>query len=174
MALRVEADRGLATAARQADLRRILGRQRLRAQRAHRRKIWSSYIGSKVNTSLAYDDGRLFAADYTGTLHALDARSGRKLWSAGDATEFYYATPAVAYGRVFIGSTDGTMYAYGARTGNLLWAKSLGTYVYSSAALFDKKVYAGSYDGKFFALVGGNRRRRLAEEMPARSTLRRW
>jgi outer membrane protein assembly factor BamB len=116
------------------------------------RKIWSSYIGSKVNASLAYADGRLFAADYTGTLHALDARTGRKLWSSSEATEFYYAAPAVAYGRVFIGSSDGTMYSYGAKTGNLLWAKPLGTYVYSSAALFDRKVYVGSYDGKFYAL----------------------
>jgi outer membrane protein assembly factor BamB len=116
------------------------------------KRIWSSAIGSKVNASPAYFNGRVYVADYTGTLHALDARTGRRIWSASDATEFYYATPTAAYGRIYIGSTDGTMYAYGAKTGNLLWAKPLGTYVYSSAAVFDRKVYVGSYDGQFYAL----------------------
>lgn len=129
--------------------------------------IWSSAIGSKVNASLAYANGRIFAADYTGTLHALDARTGRRIWSAGDATEFYYATPVVAYGRVYIGSTDGTMYAYGAKTGNLLWAKPLGTYVYSSAAIFDRKVYVGSYDGQFYALDAATGDVRWQKEMPS-------
>ena len=131
------------------------------------RKIWSSSIGSKVNASPAYSNGRLFVADYTGTLHALDARTGRRLWSASDATEFYYATPAVAYGRVFIGSTDGTMYAYGAKTGNLLWARPLGTYVYSAAALFDRKVYVGSYDGQFYALDAATGETVWQKEMPS-------
>ena len=45
---------------------------------------------------------------------SFDARTGRKRWSAQQSSEFFYATPTVAYGRVFIGNTDGTMYAYGA------------------------------------------------------------
>jgi outer membrane protein assembly factor BamB len=131
------------------------------------RKIWTTTIGSKVNASAAYFDGRIYVADYTGTLHALDARTGRQIWSAGDATEFYYATPVAAYGRIFIGSTDGTMYAYGAKTGNLLWAKPLGTYVYSSAAVFDRKVYVGSYDGQFYALSAATGDVVWQKEMPS-------
>ena len=116
------------------------------------RRVWTYQTGNRVNTSAAYSKGRIFIANQDGRLFALNAKTGRLAWSAGQATEFFYAAPAVAYGRVFIGSSDGTMYAYGARTGKLLWARPLGTYIYSSAAIYDKKVYAGSYDGRFYAL----------------------
>ena len=116
------------------------------------RKVWSFGTGDRVNTSAAYSKGRIFIANDAGTLYALNARTGKLAWKASQATEFFYASPTVAYGRVFIGGIDGTMYAYGQRTGKLLWARPLGTYVYSSPAVYDKKVYAGSYDGKFYAL----------------------
>jgi outer membrane protein assembly factor BamB len=44
------------------------------------------------------------------------------------------------------------MYVYGAKTGNLLWARPLGTYVYGAAAVHDRRVFVGTYDGKFYAL----------------------
>ena len=116
------------------------------------RLVWTYQTGNRVNTSAAYSKGRIFIANQDGNLFALNAKSGKLAWQAGQATEFFYATPAVVYGRVFIGSSDGTMYAYGQRTGKLLWARPLGTYIYSSAAVYDKKVYAGSYDGRLYAL----------------------
>ena len=131
------------------------------------RAVWKYQIGAKVNTSAAYSGGRIFIGNQSGTLYALNARTGRLAWKAGQATEFFYATPAVAYGRVFIGSTDGTMYAYGQRSGKLLWAKRLGTYIYSSAALYDRKVYAGTYDGKLFALDAATGDVRWRREMPS-------
>jgi outer membrane protein assembly factor BamB len=44
------------------------------------------------------------------------------------------------------------MYAFGAKTGNLLWARPLGSYIYGAAAVVHRKVYVGTYDGKFYAL----------------------
>ena len=78
------------------------------------KRVWTYQTGNRVNTSAAYSKGRIFIANQDGTLFALNAKTGRLAWSASEATEFFYAAPAVAYGRVFIGSTDGTMYAYGA------------------------------------------------------------
>ena len=76
---------------------------------------------------------------------------------------------------MFIGTSDGTMYAYGQKSGKLLWARPLGTYIYSSAAMYDRKVYAGTYDGKFYALDAGDRRRAAGSAAcPARCTRRRW
>jgi outer membrane protein assembly factor BamB len=34
----------------------------------------------------------------------------------------------------------------------LIWARTLGTYVYTSPAVADERVFAGTYDGRFFAL----------------------
>jgi outer membrane protein assembly factor BamB len=116
------------------------------------KRIWRFQANNQVNTSAAYWKGRIFIGDDSGTLYSLSAKTGKLLWSSGAGTEFWYATPTVAYGRVYIGNTDGTMYVYGAKTGNLLWAKSLGTYIYGAAAVYGRKVFVGTYDGKFYAL----------------------
>ncbi len=131
------------------------------------RKVWSHRTGNRVNTSAAYSGGRIFIANNGGSLYALNAKTGRLAWKGSQATEFFYAAPAVAYGRVFIGSTDGTMYAYGQRSGRLLWARHLGSYIYSSAAIFDRRVYAGTYDGRFFALDAATGDVRWRRSMPS-------
>jgi outer membrane protein assembly factor BamB len=131
------------------------------------RRIWRFQADNQVNTSAAWWRGRVFIGSDSGTLYALSAKTGRQLWSAHSGTEFWYATPTVAYGRVYIGNTDGTMYVYGAKTGNLLWAKPLGTYIYGSAAVYDKKVYVGTYDGKFYALDAATGDTVWQKDMPA-------
>ena len=131
------------------------------------RRIWTHDTGARVNTSAAYSKGRIFVGNQSGTVYALNAKTGSRAWSASQATEFFYATPAVSYGRVFIGSSDGTMYAYGQKSGKLLWAKPLGSYIYSSAAVYDRKVYAGTYDGKFYALDAATGDVRWQRSMPS-------
>jgi outer membrane protein assembly factor BamB len=116
------------------------------------KRIWRFQADNQVNTSAAWWKGRIFIGSDSGTLYSLSAKTGRLLWSSGAGTEFWYATPTVAYGRVYIGNTDGTMYAFGAKTGNLLWARPLGSYIYGAAAVVHRKVYVGTYDGKFYAL----------------------
>ena len=116
------------------------------------KRIWRFQANNEVNTSAAWWRGRIIIADDSGTLYALSAKTGRLLWSSGAGTEFWYATPTVAYGRVYIGNTDGTMYVFGARSGKLLWARPLGSYIYGAAAVYRRKVFVGTYDGKFYAL----------------------
>jgi outer membrane protein assembly factor BamB len=41
---------------------------------------------------------------------------------------------------------------YGAKSGKLLWARPLGSYIYGAAAVYRRKVFVGTYDGKFYAL----------------------
>jgi outer membrane protein assembly factor BamB len=122
----------------------------INAKNGHR--IWRFQANNQVNTSAAYWRGRIFIGDDSGTLYSLSAKTGKLLWSSSAGTEFWYATPTVAYGRVYIGNTDGTMYVYGAKTGNLLWARPLGTYIYGAAAVYRRRVYVGTYDGKLYAL----------------------
>jgi outer membrane protein assembly factor BamB len=52
---------------------------------------------------------------------------------------------------VFIGNADGTLYAFGASSGRLLWAQRAGTYIYTAAAVWRRRVYVGTYDGYFMA-----------------------
>ncbi len=49
------------------------------------------------------------------TLYALDARTGKELWSSGDqiATFNHFTSLSVANGRVYIGTFDGILYCFG-------------------------------------------------------------
>jgi len=100
----------------------------------------------------------VYIGNNSGSLYAVDARTGQLRWRATSFSrfltgrEYFYATPTVAYGRIYIGNTDGTVYAFGARSGHLLWAQQAGTYVYSSAAAWRETIYVGSYDGNLYAL----------------------
>ena len=116
------------------------------------KRIWRFEADNEVNTSAAYWKRRIFIASDSGTLYSLNAKTGKLIWTGQRASEFFYATPTVAYGRVYIGSTDGTMYVYGAKSGKLLWAQPLGSYIYGAAAVYKRKVFVGTYDGKFYAL----------------------
>jgi outer membrane protein assembly factor BamB len=121
------------------------------------RQKWSFQADEQVNTSAAYWKGTIFIGSDGGTLYALSARSGKLRWSAKSnarfgSSEFWYATPTVAYGRVYIGNTNGEMYAYGARSGRVLWARPLGSYIYGAAAVYRRKVFVGTYDGSLYAL----------------------
>jgi outer membrane protein assembly factor BamB len=121
------------------------------------RQKWRFQADDQVNTSAAYWKGRIFIASDGGTLYALNAGSGKLIWSAQSnstfgSREFWYASPTVAYGRIYIGNTDGTMYVFGAKSGKLLWARPLGSYIYGAAAVYRRKVFVGTYDGKFYAL----------------------
>jgi len=84
-----------------------------------------------VNRGLAYDAGRLFVAAIDGRLIALDAKSGKVLWSAEtvDRNTMHTSSgaPRVFKGKVIIGNSGADFYmrgyvtAYDAATGKKLW-----------------------------------------------------
>jgi outer membrane protein assembly factor BamB len=69
-----------------------------------------------VDIGLAYNKAANRIAHSThATLYALDARTGRELWSSGDqiATFNHFTSLSVANGRVYIGTFDGYLYCFG-------------------------------------------------------------
>ena len=99
-------------------------------------------------------EGRIFIGSDGGTLYSLSAKTGKLLWSARrSGAEFWYATPTVAYGRVYIGNTDGTMYVFGAKTRQpAVGAPARQLHLRRGGGLQRRKVFVGTYDGKFYAL----------------------
>jgi outer membrane protein assembly factor BamB len=128
---------------------------------------WKFEADGEVNTSAAYGDGAVYFATDAGSVYALDARTGRQIWKRSDGSEYFYATPTIAYGRVYIGNTNGALYAYGMHTGDLLWVAHAGTYIYTAAAVWDKTVYVGSYDGGFYAFDAATGDQKWRYEAPA-------
>ena len=84
-----------------------------------------------VNRGAAYDSGRVFVGTVDGRLIALDAVSGKPIWSTQtvDPSQPYTITgaPRVAKGKVFIGNggaeygVRGYVSAYAVETGELAW-----------------------------------------------------
>jgi outer membrane protein assembly factor BamB len=69
-----------------------------------------------VNAGLGFNTAANRIAHSThATIYALDARTGRELWSSGDQiTSFnHFSGLSVANGRVYIGTFDGMLYCFG-------------------------------------------------------------
>jgi quinohemoprotein ethanol dehydrogenase len=86
------------------------------------------------NRGIAYENGRIFTAEMDGTLDALDAKTGKVLWSAqsipdGPKTMFNNSSgaPRTMNGKVIIGNggadagARGFVTAFDSATGKLLW-----------------------------------------------------
>ncbi len=87
--------------------------------------VWSATLPGGF-AAHAYDGGRVFTVDGSGTATAFDAATGAKLWSASmrgtDITD--WSTVPTAYGGVLYTSaagTGGTLFAYDEPTGKLLF-----------------------------------------------------
>jgi outer membrane protein assembly factor BamB len=115
--------------------------------------VWTYSAAGAVKGAVAFSRGRLYFGDYGGQVHSISARDGHRYWTASPGGRFY-STGALAWGRFYVGNTDGRMYSY-TTSGELAWARQTGAYVYASPAVADAgagpTVYAGSYDGTFYA-----------------------
>lgn len=95
-------------------------------------------------------DGRVFAivrneSAYGTVLHALDAGTGRELWSRALGGTYYWSGQAYGAGRVYTVNGDGQMQALDPTTGATIWITQLpGQYSFSSEpTYYDGIVYTG-------------------------------
>ena len=82
--------------------------------------VWTFDAGSPLWPGARFAEGTVYAGADDGSLHALDARSGRERWSfrAGGAIR---TRPTVAGADVFFQADDGVLYRLDARTGGERW-----------------------------------------------------
>lgn len=81
---------------------------------------WHTKLSGKLS-SVVIADGRLFVAQVDEhTLHALDAESGKRLWSYTTGARVD-SPPTIDKGRVVFGSADGSVYCLRASDGALAW-----------------------------------------------------
>jgi len=116
---------------------------------------WRRVIGPSETSPLVA--GRLlYVGDWTGTVYALAAKTGRTVWTYRTGGEVKGGF-ALTGRRLFVGSYDHHLYALSARTGKLIWRASAqerlgsrGTF-YSTPAAAYGRVYIGSTDGKVYS-----------------------
>ncbi len=88
-------------------------------------------LGMPANRGVAYADGRIFLGAYDGRLIALDAKTGKQLWSSPtiihETNQAITAAPVVLKDKVLIGNggadynARGFVTAFDAATGKQLW-----------------------------------------------------
>ena len=72
------------------------------------KQVWAYNEINRSLSTLSAADGMVFAADYSGYLHVVDAKSGEKLWVHNTNSHIWSST-LVADGRVWVGTEDGFM-----------------------------------------------------------------
>jgi hypothetical protein len=96
-------------------------------------------------------EGRVFLGTLTGVLHALDAETGRDLWTSKTDGPILHAA-AVAQGKVFFGSADGAVRAVKAADGKLIWKFATEAALWNAPAVQGDSVFIGGRDGWLYAL----------------------
>ena len=132
---------------------------------------WTFDTGDAVWGSPALNGDSLFIGSDNGNLYALDAASGNLLWKF-TSQGIVRSKPAIAGNLVYFTSDDGSLYAVYLKDGTKAWSTDIGNfiaranreelgnspaptgydYVQSSPVVADGTVYAGSLDGKLYAL----------------------
>jgi outer membrane protein assembly factor BamB len=128
--------------------------------------LWSYAAGSRIRGTPAVEGNAVFVGTMDGYLLAVDKNRGSLLWrfatlgSTLKIEDFGYdrsalvSSPSVANGVVTVGCRDGFLYAVDAATGTKKWSNNHEiSWVLSTPAVDDGKVYVGSSDAQFFQAV---------------------
>lgn len=127
--------------------------------------VWQTQLSSAVNVTPVVADGRVFVATADGTVHAVDAATGHKIWELRPENgRLWDASLRAAEGKVCAGLEGGLITCVGAVDGQPLWTAELGIEAQSRPALVDGVLYvpttwvgtgtANNYEGQavLFAL----------------------
>jgi outer membrane protein assembly factor BamB len=112
-------------------------------------------------------DGILYAADLTGHLHALDARSGEHFWMH-DVFAAIWGSPFVADGKVYLGDEDGDVVVLRAgKKKELLHEVNMGSSVYSTPVAKDGVLYVMTRSKLWAIQEGAGKKPEAAKPAPA-------
>lgn len=120
---------------------------------------------------------RLLFGTESGSVYALDSRSGTLLWrkSLGSPVS---STPAILGRRAYFTTWDNALHALDAASGRELWRRDLGRtlgptdyweYYVSSPVVADGRLYVGSGNGRLFAIEPGSGKLVWSSELGART-----
>lgn len=118
--------------------------------------LWRYDTELPLGGSPTVSRGVVYAGGYDRRLHAIDARTGARLWVFDGAKAGYDTNPLVVENKVILGNRDGAMYAIGAHgtpeQGRLVWRYTVGAPIHLSAAYHNGVIYFAAADNHAYAL----------------------
>ena len=113
--------------------------------------VW--HLGGKdfhrTMSTVAIEDGLLYASDLSGFVYCLDAETGKKHWTY-DTFAAIWGSPLLADGRVFIGDEDGDVAVLKAGVElELLFEVNMGSSIYTTPVPKDGVLYIASRNTLF-------------------------
>ncbi|MDR2026719.1 MAG: PQQ-binding-like beta-propeller repeat protein [Prevotellaceae bacterium] len=106
-------------------------------------------LNGEVASSPCSAAGTVFGASEYAALIAVDASTGKTLWTANDYLP-EVSSPAATKDNVYLATSYGVLACYDAKTGELKHARELNTEFYSSPVIVEGKLYIFSNDGVLY------------------------
>lgn len=108
---------------------------------------WSYKTKKQVNSSPAIADGKVVFGSFDGSVNALNLSDGSEVWKVKTYVPIS-SSPAIHKGVVYIGGRNTKLMAFSLEDGAVIWEKIYndGSWVESSATIFDDTLYIGSSD----------------------------
>ncbi|MCJ7744172.1 MAG: PQQ-binding-like beta-propeller repeat protein [Dehalococcoidales bacterium] len=108
-------------------------------------------LAGPIVGSLVTAQGRVYFASASGTVYALDAAEGYKVWDFR-TKEKIWSTPVIAGDTVFIGTFGKKLYALNIADGTKKWEFKAEGAIVATPVVDGNTVYIGSFDRKLYAL----------------------
>lgn len=135
------------------------------APSANVQKLWSGSIGKGAGKSGAHMNpavvgDRMYVASVNGDVQALDAATGRRLWSINVKKMAWSGGPAANADMVVVGALNGQVRAYSADDGSERWSVQLSSEIICAPAIGDNIIAVRAEDGRLYGLdpADGSRR----------------
>ena len=133
------------------DARRSLARPGARLGLPKRNPVWTRVLDSYIEFAPVYCDGVLYVNSFRGRTYAIDAETGRVIWTTRVGGTLP-SSPAIDGPRILVASQAGTVTALDRRNGRPVWQVQTAGKVESSPVVVDGLAYFGSHDGRVFAV----------------------
>jgi len=114
---------------------------------------WTYETDGDIVSSPIVENGRLYFGCHDGYFYAIDIPSRQLKWKYQTHGKITTFRPTLNHGKLYFGSWDDYIYCVEMETGSLVWKYKTGGDVRGGFGLADGVLFAGSKDGKVYALL---------------------
>ena len=115
------------------------------------KKIWSTKIRSRIYSSPALSNNKIFISDIDGNFLAIDSESGKLIYKSKISGPIFSGI-TVKNNKAFFADNNGTVYCVDISNGKLIWQFDCGNRIKSNPALEDNNLYIGDLSGNMYSI----------------------